>query len=238
MMVSESLLNYLDITPNKKQQIGAYFDIVEMINLFRQLTQRDKSYVTKLYYSSEEEKRNKQFEDLMEEILPSVDQIADILRYQLDLPVDQNNTLTLDVLRLLDDNLNLTGTTYEIPFNTNISGYIPSEIFNLSALEGLRTRLPASLANDPLLDEFFKLLNGTLDEKLGISPGGILKASETSQVTRHGVKCGTLAPEAIADPIGVISKFSPRPIAVLCASFLPMLEVWLRWNRLAQASHI
>ena len=52
IMASESLLDYLGIPANEKLQIEVFFDILTIVQTMRELSQKEKQYVTKLTYDT------------------------------------------------------------------------------------------------------------------------------------------------------------------------------------------
>ena len=93
IMVSQQILDYLDIKAEKKEKIEMYFDILSMMKNFGLL---DMSKTNSQQFDDFDSRLDAEFQTVLKEMLPTLRQIASILETDLGLEVDDDYVVSIN----------------------------------------------------------------------------------------------------------------------------------------------
>lgn len=104
----------------------------------------------------------------MKQLLPSTSQIIEIVRDQLNLEVNDDNTVKIDLSEIVRDNVDLGERTFTFQLPFNLSSLFPAG-FDLTRLDNLGIKIPGS-----------SLFSGdSLGDSAGLTPSELLQGKVT-----------------------------------------------------------
>jgi hypothetical protein len=98
IVISSYALRHLGVSSDRKEKVEVYFDILGLIDIFMSVSGNSAKS------STEEEQTqglNNEMNDALKELLPSSDQMISIMKDTYQLPINDDNTLKVDIRDIL-----------------------------------------------------------------------------------------------------------------------------------------
>ena len=115
IIVSAYALRHLDVKPDRKHKVELYFDIISLMNLFTTTTGESAKTQGEEDGTEDMEQINDDLSNALNELLPSTNQMINILRDSFNLEISEDNQVKINFKEILENNFNLTDYNVTIP---------------------------------------------------------------------------------------------------------------------------